>query len=51
METPKQEYEILKVWKITKKKIRYLHAEIGKPLVVIIDELVNRELDRVTGMR
>ena len=51
MKKDEKKYETIQIWKKTKKNLRYLHAETGKPLVVLIDELVNRELDRITGMR
>lgn len=42
-----KEQQSIKIWKITLRKLRILHAELDQSMVEILDRLINQELELV----
>lgn len=40
-------YQTTRIWKVTLKKLRILHALLDQSIVEILERIVNEELERV----
>jgi len=45
----KKSHVTIKVWSETRKKLRWLFATTGKPMIVIIDEAIDILMERHKG--
>jgi len=41
------EYQTMRVWKDTLKKIRHIYAATGESMIAIVDRLATQELERI----
>ena len=43
------EYNTLRIWKSTLKKLRHIYAETGESMIAIVDRLADQELQRLSN--
>ena len=41
------EYQTMRVWKDTLRKLRYIYAATGESMICIVDRLATQELERI----
>jgi transcriptional regulator len=41
-----KDYQTIKIWKTTLKRLRYIHAETGESMVKILERLIKEEYEK-----